>query len=173
MWQVIVPKRSNGWTTAFFITDARERNILGIDNLAHFGIEVAQKTFPHYKNSFKNKSFINSVGLNRKHFQELPQNLLTESVKKLKITHCHDLLKPIKLKGRRVPLHWLPAVSKELDSLISEGHTKKLESRNEDRFISAIVTACSKDKARNGLKKFEQINIQKLIPDANHTRTCS
>ena len=47
--QIVVPIRSNGWTSdkaAFFITDRRERNILGNGNLPHVGIEVEQKLFP-------------------------------------------------------------------------------------------------------------------------------
>ena len=59
----------------------------------------------------------------------------------------HDPLKPVQLKGRGVPLHLLPAVSKELDRLISEGHIKKLESRKEVRFISTIVITYKKEKS--------------------------
>ena len=64
-----------------------------------------------------------------------------------KITHFHEPLKPIQLKGRRVPLHLLDSVKSELYRLKSEGHIKKLENGDEDRFISPIVITCKKDKS--------------------------
>ena len=64
-----------------------------------------------------------------------------------KITHFHEPLKPIQLKGRRVPLHLLDSVKTELNRLKSEGHIKKLENCDEDRFISPIVITCKKDKS--------------------------
>ena len=65
----------------------------------------------------------------------------------MKITHFHEPLKPIQLKGRRVPLHLLDAVKTELNRLKAEGHIKKLENCDEDRFISPIVITCKKDKS--------------------------
>ena len=52
-----------------------------------------------------------------------------------KFIRFHDPLKPIQIKGRRVPLHLLPAVKKELDNQISQGHIKKLESCEDGRLI--------------------------------------
>ena len=65
----------------------------------------------------------------------------------MKITHFHEPLKPIQLKGRRVPLHLLDSVKTELNRLKAEGHIKKLENCDEDRFISPIVITCKKDKS--------------------------
>ena len=39
-----------------------------------------------------------------------------------KITHFHELLRPIELKDRRVPLHLLETVKTELNRLKFEGH---------------------------------------------------
>ena len=64
-----------------------------------------------------------------------------------KITHFHEPLKPIQLKGRRVPLHLLDSVKSELYRFKSEGHIKKLENCDEDRFNSPIVITCKKDKS--------------------------
>ena len=64
-----------------------------------------------------------------------------------KITHFHEPLKPIQVKGRRVPLHLLDSVKSELYRLKSEGHIKKLENCDEDRFISPIDITCKKDKS--------------------------
>ena len=65
----------------------------------------------------------------------------------MKITHFHEPLKPIQLKGRRVHLHLLDSVTTELNRLKDKGHIKKLENYDEDRFISPIVITCKKDKS--------------------------
>ena len=65
----------------------------------------------------------------------------------MKITHFHEPLKPIQLKGRRDPLHLLDSVNTELNRLQNEGHIKKLENCDEDCFISPIVITCKKDKS--------------------------
>ena len=64
----------------------------------------------------------------------------------MKITHFHEPLKPIQLKGRRVPLHLLDSVETELNGIKNEEHNKKVEKCEEDRFISPIVITCKKDK---------------------------
>ena len=63
------------------------------------------------------------------------------------ITQFHEPLKPIQLKGRRVPLHLLDSVKTELNRLKDEGDIKKLENCDEDRFMSPIVITCKKDKS--------------------------
>ena len=65
----------------------------------------------------------------------------------MKITHFHEPLKPIQLKGGRVPLLLLDSVKTELNRLKDEGHIKKLENCGEDRFISPIVITRKKDKS--------------------------
>ena len=52
-------------------------------------------------------------------------NRVGKRKKQLTNTHFHYPLKPTHLKGRKVPLHLLTAVSKELDRLTSEGHIKR------------------------------------------------
>ena len=65
----------------------------------------------------------------------------------MKITHFHEPLKPIQLKGILVPLHSLDSVKTELNRLKNEGHFKKLQYCDENRFISLIVITCRKDKS--------------------------
>ena len=65
----------------------------------------------------------------------------------MKITHFHEPLKPIQLKGRQVPLHLLDSVKTELSRSKDEGRIKKLENCGGDRFISPIVIICKKDKS--------------------------
>ena len=79
----------------------------------------------------------------------------------MKITHFHEPLKPIQLNGRRVPLHLLDAVKSELNRLKAEGHIKKLENCDEDRFISPIVITCKKDKSIKLDSKFINKQIYK------------
>ena len=114
IWKYILPLklpiRFNGWTydrTAFFISDAQEWNILGNENLPHVGTEVAQKPFPHYKNSIERKSYKNSVGLYKKETETIFRKFnqffrrFGEMKNQLKLTHFHDPLKPIQKKGVR------------------------------------------------------------------------
>ena len=65
----------------------------------------------------------------------------------MKITHFHEPLKPIQLKGKRVPLYLLDSVKTELNKLKDEGHIKKLKKCDEVRFISPIIITCKKDKS--------------------------
>ena len=155
--KVKIPIFSNGWSDndcQFFLTEGHERNILGNDNLPKVGIEISQKHFPHFQTNKQCKS-INSISQTNQDREILNisksfKNLFLRIGKiknQMKITHFHEPLKPIQLKGRRVPLHLLDAVKTELNRLKAEGHIKKLENCDEDRFISPIVITCKKDKS--------------------------
>ena len=115
--KVILPIFSNGWSNNdchFFLTEGHERNILGFDNLPKVGIEVSQKYFPHFQTHKQCKS-INSISPSNKDREILIisktyKNLFLRSGKiknQIKISHFHEPLKPIQLKGRRVPLHYV------------------------------------------------------------------
>ena len=91
----------------------------------------------------------------------------------MKITQFHEPLKPIQLKGRRVPLHLLDSVKTEPSRLKDKGNIKKLE--NCDCFISPIVITCKKDKSiklalgskfineQIYKKKYQMPNIHELV----------
>ena len=155
--KVILPIFSNGWSHSdchFFLTEGRERNILGNDNLPKVGLEVSQKYFPHFQTNkqCKSKNSISQTDKDREilNISKTFKNLFLRLGKiknQMKITHFHEPLKPIQLKGRRVPLHLLDSVKTELNRLKDKGHIKKLENRYEDRFISPIVITCKKDKS--------------------------
>ena len=150
--KVILPFFSNGWSHRechFFLTKGHERNILGNDNLPKLRIEVSQKHFP----LFTNKNTCKSINLFSSPDKENEIDMISKTFKQLllrigkirnqtKLTHFHEPLKPIQLKGRRVPLHLLDSVKTELNRLKSERHNKKLENCDEDRFISPIVITC-------------------------------
>ena len=156
--KVKLPIFSNSWSDNdchFFLTEGHERNILGNDNLPKVGIEVSQKHFPHFqtnkqcksKNSIsqtdKDREILNITKTFKNFFLLSPGTIKNQS----KITHFHEPLKPIQLKGRRIPLHLLDSVKKEFNRLKAEGNIKKLENCDEDRFISPIVITCKKDKS--------------------------
>ena len=151
--KVVVRLQSNGWIadeTPFFIPSGHERNILGNDNLPRIGIEIAQRqpllpviniTRPelcklnNYSDTILNlyhkyKGLFNRVG-------KIPLNR--------KITHFHSPFKPIRTKGRRVPLHLLDNVKTELNRMEKEGHIVKLNKCDEDCFISPIGITRKKD----------------------------
>ena len=54
---------------------------------------------------------------------------------------------PIQQKGRRVPLHLLEKVERELDKLIHDKQITKLEKCPDDRFVSPVVITVKKDKS--------------------------
>ena len=125
----ISPIFSYGWSHRechFFVTEGHERNILGNDNLPKVGIEVSQKHFPHQLNK-KTCKFIYLVSSPNK---EKEIDMISKTFKQLilrigkiknqtKITHFHEPLKPIQLKGRRVALHLIDSRKTELNRLKS------------------------------------------------------
>ena len=92
----------------------------------------------------------------------------------MKFTHFHEPLKQIRLKGRRVPLHLLDSVRTELNRIKDEGHIKKLENCDKDRFISPIVITSKKrqiHQVSSGFKLYKYTNVQEKIPNAEYSRT--
>ena len=137
----------------FFFTEGHERNVLENDNLPKVRIEVSDKYFPHFQTnkSCKSKNFTSTAETEREinNISNMFKNLFLRIGKiknQMKITHFHEPLKPIQLKGRRVPLHLLDSVETELNRIKNEEHNKKVEKCEEDRFISPIVITCKKDK---------------------------
>ena len=182
--KVKLPIFSNGWFNNdchFFLTEGHERNILGNDNLPKVGIEVSQKHFPHFQTNKQCKSINNILQTDKDskilNISKTFKNLFLRIGKiknQMKITHFHEPLKPIQLKERRVPLHLLDSVKTELNRLKAEGHIKKLENCDEDRFISPIVITCKKRQIHQvslRFKVYKQTNLQEQISDAEHPRT--
>ena len=148
---------SKGWSDNdchFFLTEGHERNILGNDNLPKVGIEVSQKYFPHFQTNkqFEPKNSNSQTDKAREilSISKTFENLFLRIGKienQMKITHFHEPLKPIQHKGKQIPLHLLDSAKTELNRLKDEGHSKKLENCDKDRFISPIVITCKKDKS--------------------------
>ena len=53
---------------------------------------------------------------------------------------------PIQQNARPIPYHLQKDVKKELDRLIKSGHLERLETIEEDCFVSAVVITVKKDK---------------------------
>ena len=66
--------------------------------------------------------------------------------------------KPVKEKGRLVPVHFQASVKKEIDRLIQLGHLEKTDKTTEDCFISPAVITIKKDKSVNIALDFRKLN---------------
>ena len=134
--KVIGPIFSNGWSHKechFFPTQGHERNILGNDNLPKVGIEVSQKYHPLHPNKKTCKSINSITSLDKENVTDMISKTFKQLFLQIgkiknqtKITHFHEPLKPIQLKGRGVPLHLLDSVKTELCRFKSEGKIKKI-----------------------------------------------
>ena len=129
---VILPIFSNGWShndCHFFRTEGHERKLLGNDNLPKVGIEISQKYFPLFQTNKMCKS-INLISTAEKNKEithiSITFNSLFHWIGKIK-NYFHEPLKPIQLKGRRVPLHLLDSLKTEFNRLKNEGNIKKLQ----------------------------------------------
>ena len=60
-------------------------------------------------------------------------------------TNFYSPLIPFQEKGRRVPVHILNRVEKEIDKLMASNHIEKLEKCTNDFFIAPIVITAKKD----------------------------
>ena len=54
-------------------------------------------------------------------------------------------MKPIQVKGKRIPIHLLPKVKLCIDQLMRDGHIEKLSRCLEGCFISPIITRAKRD----------------------------
>ena len=66
--------------------------------------------------------------------------------------------KPKQHKGRRVPLHLLERVEKELENLIEDKQIKRLVKCSDKYFISPVVITVKKDKSVNIALDSKELN---------------
>ena len=60
-------------------------------------------------------------------------------------TYFNETIKPIQVKGKRIPIHLLPKVKLCIDQLLRDGHIEKLSRCSECCFISPIVITAKWD----------------------------
>ena len=171
--RVRVRIRSKGWEAndqKLFITEGAERNLLGNDILPNLGIVVFQKQPPpNGPKSWKDQKAspigtnFNQIKFASDNKQDQSQETPSQSEFKIYISkHFSDLikrtgrsknyvvntyfnepLKPIQVKGKRIPIHLLPKVC--IDQILRDGHIEKLSRCSEDCFISPIVITAKRD----------------------------
>ena len=167
--------RSKGWEARdqkLFITEGAERNLLGNDILPNLGIVVFQKQPPpNGPKSWKDQKGspigidVNQIKFASDNKQDQSQETPSQSESKTYISqHFSDLIKrtgrsknfvvntyfnepikPIQVKGKRIPIHLLPKVKLCIDQLLRDGHIEKLSRCSEDCFISPIVITAKRD----------------------------
>ena len=173
--RVRVRIRSKGWDASdekLFITEGAERNFLGNDILPNLGIVVRQKQPPPNGSEFRKIQKGSPIGIdvNQIRFASdriQDQNQETPSQSEFKTyvsrqfsglikrtgrsknfivkTYFKEPLKPIQVKGKRIPIHLLPKVKSCIDQLLRDGHIEKLSRCSEDCFISPIVFTAKRD----------------------------
>ena len=60
-------------------------------------------------------------------------------------TNSNEPIRPIQVKGKRIPIHLLPKVKLSLEQLLRDDHIEKLSTRSEGCFISPIVITAKRD----------------------------
>ena len=173
--RVRVRIRSKGWDASdqkVFITEGAERNLLGNDILPNLGILVLQKQPPPNGSESRKiqKGLPIGIDVNQIRFasdRKQDQNQETPSqsefityisrhfpglIKRtgrsknfIVNTYFNEPLKPIQVKGKRIPIHLLPKVKSCIDQLLRDGHIEKLSRCSEDCFISPIVITAKRD----------------------------
>ena len=173
--RVRVRIRSNGWDASDqkrFITEGAERNLLGNDILPNLGIVVFQKQPPPNVSELRRIQKGSPIGRDVNQIRiasdrKPDQNQETPSQSEFKTyiskqfpdlikrtgrsknfivnTYFNEPIKPIQVKGKRIPIHILPKVKLCIDQLLRDGHIKKLSRCSEDRFISPVVITAKRD----------------------------
>ena len=173
--RVRVRTQSKGWNASdqkLFITEGAEKNLLGNDILPNLGIVVLQKQPPPNGPELRRtqKGSPNGIDVNQIRFasdKKPEQNQDTPSQSKFKEyisrqfsdlikrsgrsknfivnTYFNEPIKPIQVKGKRIPIHLLPKVKLCMFQLLRDGHIEKLSRCSEDCFISPIVITAKRD----------------------------
>ena len=169
--------RSKSWGASdqkLFITESAERNLLGNDILPNLGIVVLQKQPPPNGPEIRRIQKGSPIGIdvNQIRFasdKKPEQNQDTPSQSEFKAyitrqfsdlikrsgrsknfivnTYFNEPIKPIQVKGKRIPIHLLPKVKLCIDQLLRDDHIEKLSRCSEDCFISPIVITAKRDES--------------------------
>ena len=120
-------------------------NLLGRDTFQKLGIELTYKT-PGEK-IFNIQPIQNNIA---KWIFEKNPHLCTrigESKNHIAKSTVHNSFHPTQHKGRRVPLHLIDKVERELNKLIEDKQIIKLDKCSEEYFISPVVITVKHDKS--------------------------
>ena len=98
-------------------------------------------------------------------------------------TNFYSPLVTVQEKGRRIPVHILEKVEKEIEKLIKQGHIEKLSYCTDDFFIAPIVITAKKDNtvklaldakpvnAQIHKNKYQMPNLEELMDNASQIIT--
>ena len=119
-------------------------NLLGRDTLRKLGIELT------FKNSGEKIHNINSLqNIAKWIFQKYPHlcTRIGKSKNHIAKSKFHNTFHPTQHKGRRIPLHLIDKVEKELNKLMEEKQIVKLDKCSDEYFISPVVITVKHDKS--------------------------
>ena len=173
--RVRVRIRSKGWDASeekLFLTEGAERNLLGNDILPNLGIVLLQKQPPPNGPELRRTQKVSPIGIefnqlrfasdrkpdqnedkpSQSEFKAYISRQFSDLIKRsgrsknfIINTYFNEPLKPIQVKGKRIPIHLLPKVKQCIDQLLRDGHIEKLSRCSEDCFISPIVITAKRD----------------------------
>ena len=148
--KVAVMMSLNGWAAPAQVSviSGNLQSILGRDLMGTLGLELVQR---------KKVMGITGEGSSQEeeeydemqtYFCKLYPNLFTRigKIRNAKVrAEFFENLKPIKQKGRRVPISLQDKVDKKNHRLVNEGHIVKLQECSDKYFVSSIVITVKKD----------------------------
>ena len=131
-------------------------NLLGRDVLQKLGLQLT------FKNTGEKIHNINSVQHNIAQwvFQKYPHlcTRIGKSRNHIAKSTFHNTFHPTQHKGRRVPLHLIDKVEKELNKLIEDKQIIKLDKCSDEYFISPVVITVKHDKSIKIALDSKQLN---------------
>ena len=143
--------KSGSWKTTdckILLVNNLPQNVMGRDILRKLGIHLTAskpigKTVGLISDATIEQNIINWM------FKKYPHlcTRLGRSKNRLAKSTFKENFKPKLHKGRRVPLHLLERVEKELENLIEDKQIKRLEKCSDEYFISPVVITVKKNKS--------------------------
>ena len=176
--QLTVPVSSAGWKVdnAKFLVVERARCLLGLDLHKSLGVRTNQTSYGDYLKEVSkegNPNKVNSVELpntdqwvsenwKNNHSTKFAHvfNRQGRSKNHVVTTNFFSPLIPIQEKGRRIPIHILNRVEKEIDKLQKDDMITKLDKCTNDFFIAPIVITAKTDGSIKLALDAKPINFQ-------------
>ena len=152
--KVAVTMSLNGWAAPVQVSviSGNHQSILGRDLMGTLGLELVQRKKVMGitgKGSCQGEEEYDEL---QTYFCKLYPNLFTRigKVRNAKVrADFFGNLKPIKQKGRRVPISLQDKLDKEINMLINEGRIVKLQECSDKYFVSPIIITVKKTKVSN------------------------
>ena len=151
--EINITLHSGSWTAQnckILVVGHKTHNLMGRDVLQKLGISLQQKPNKTPGNQINSISTIETEKNIIKWIYNKYPHLCTR-LGKSKNHAAKSIFKqnhnPIQQKGRRVPLHLLEKLERELDKLIQDKQISQLKKWPDDLFVSPVVITVTKDKS--------------------------